>query len=235
MAHYPHPDPHPINAPPQLLASAWHALEQQPPPTMREILSAYKNKGDGDREMLLAMLNAKSAEDQRIAAVVTLHQRLLDTALPPRIPSPHEQHYYAQAPPPLSHYPPPPPTASSSSSLPRISPSASPQNVTLPSIHSVQQSNPRKRTRTSRSPGRHSVDSSTTTAPSDQLPPSPPFSSPGRSSASELSHTAPRDAMAIGSLLSSSRSKPEFDSEWPSRTSAERERDTYQRPAKVSG
>ncbi|EEB87084.1 hypothetical protein MPER_15722, partial [Moniliophthora perniciosa FA553] len=38
-----------------------------PPPTLREILTAYRTKGDGDREMLLAMLNAKTAEDQRLA------------------------------------------------------------------------------------------------------------------------------------------------------------------------
>ena len=39
-------------------------LSQPPPPSLREILAAYKQRGDGDREMLLAMLNAKSAEDQ---------------------------------------------------------------------------------------------------------------------------------------------------------------------------
>ena len=38
--------------------------KQPPPPTLREILEAYKARGDGDREMLLAMLNAKSSEDQ---------------------------------------------------------------------------------------------------------------------------------------------------------------------------
>jgi len=38
--------------------------QQPPPPSLREILGAYKAKGDGDRDMLLAMLNAKSAEDQ---------------------------------------------------------------------------------------------------------------------------------------------------------------------------
>ena len=35
-----------------------------PPPTLREILGAYRSRGDGDREMLMAMLHAKSAEDQ---------------------------------------------------------------------------------------------------------------------------------------------------------------------------
>jgi hypothetical protein len=37
---------------------------QAPPPTLRDILGAYKARGDGDRDMLIAMLNAKSAEDQ---------------------------------------------------------------------------------------------------------------------------------------------------------------------------
>ena len=47
-----------------LLASTWHILQQPPPPSLREILGAYKSRGDGDREMLLAMLEAKSAEDK---------------------------------------------------------------------------------------------------------------------------------------------------------------------------
>ena len=65
----------------RLLSSTWHVLDQvcvlplprshlililpqPPPPSLREILGAYKSKGDGDRDMLIAMLNAKSAEDQ---------------------------------------------------------------------------------------------------------------------------------------------------------------------------
>ena len=39
-------------------------FRQPPPPSLREILGAYRTRGDGDREMLMAMLNAKSAEDQ---------------------------------------------------------------------------------------------------------------------------------------------------------------------------
>ncbi|KAI5831955.1 hypothetical protein K523DRAFT_268700 [Schizophyllum commune Tattone D] len=53
-------------------------LEQPPPPSVREILAAYSTRGDGDREMLLAMLNAKSAEDQRLASVANLQKGLLD-------------------------------------------------------------------------------------------------------------------------------------------------------------
>ncbi|KAG8965624.1 hypothetical protein FRC00_010177 [Tulasnella sp. 408] len=57
--------------------SAWNACTQTPPPNLTEILAAYAQKGDGDREMLLGILKAKSAEDQRIAAVATLHQTIL--------------------------------------------------------------------------------------------------------------------------------------------------------------
>ena len=46
------------------LQAALHAFEQPPAPSLREILGAYRLKGDGDREMLLAILNAKAAEDQ---------------------------------------------------------------------------------------------------------------------------------------------------------------------------
>ncbi|KAH9947717.1 hypothetical protein B0H21DRAFT_737744 [Amylocystis lapponica] len=61
-----------------LLSSVWHALEQSPPPSLREILDAYRSKGDGDRDMLIAMLNAKSAEDQRLASVASLQRTMLD-------------------------------------------------------------------------------------------------------------------------------------------------------------
>ncbi|KAG6832252.1 hypothetical protein H0H92_004217 [Tricholoma furcatifolium] len=47
-----------------MLSTAFSIVEQTPPPSLREILTAYRNKGDGDRDMLLAMLNAKAAEDQ---------------------------------------------------------------------------------------------------------------------------------------------------------------------------
>jgi hypothetical protein len=78
------------------LETTWHALSQvcaythylcmhlahtcprqTAPPALREILSAYNAKGEGDRDMLVALLNAKSAEDQRLAAIATLHQTVL--------------------------------------------------------------------------------------------------------------------------------------------------------------
>ncbi|KEP53605.1 hypothetical protein V565_029090, partial [Rhizoctonia solani 123E] len=66
--------PHPST---KVLDSTFQALSQAPPPTIREILGAYSTKGEGDREMLVALLNAKSAEDQRIAAVAALQQTVL--------------------------------------------------------------------------------------------------------------------------------------------------------------
>ncbi|KAF8759137.1 hypothetical protein RHS01_02704 [Rhizoctonia solani] len=57
-----------------VLDSTFQALSQSPPPTIREILGAYSAKGEGDREMLVALLNAKSAEDQRIAAMATFNK-----------------------------------------------------------------------------------------------------------------------------------------------------------------
>ena len=41
-----------------------HTLQQPSPPSLRELLEAYSQKGNGDRELLLAMLSAKSSEDQ---------------------------------------------------------------------------------------------------------------------------------------------------------------------------
>ncbi|KAK7468635.1 hypothetical protein VKT23_003140 [Stygiomarasmius scandens] len=88
-----------MNTHDSLVASARSTLDQPPPPTLREILAAYRSKGDGDRDMLLAMLNAKAAEDQRIAQSASLHRALL------------EEHYsQATILPPLTHYPSPPTT-----------------------------------------------------------------------------------------------------------------------------
>ncbi|CCO26082.1 hypothetical protein BN14_00099 [Rhizoctonia solani AG-1 IB] len=60
-----------------ILETTWHALSQAPPPSLREILTAYNTKGEGDRDMLVALLNAKSAEDQRLASLASLHQTVL--------------------------------------------------------------------------------------------------------------------------------------------------------------
>ncbi|EKM83454.1 hypothetical protein AGABI1DRAFT_110115 [Agaricus bisporus var. burnettii JB137-S8] len=62
----------------RMVASSFQILDKPTPPTLREILAAYRANGDGDRDMLLAMLNAKAAEDQRIAAMANLHRTVLD-------------------------------------------------------------------------------------------------------------------------------------------------------------
>ncbi|KAF8751920.1 hypothetical protein RHS01_08139 [Rhizoctonia solani] len=54
---------------------------QPPPPTLREILSAYAAQGRGDRDMLIALLKAKAAEDQRITNVAKLQQQVLQVQL----------------------------------------------------------------------------------------------------------------------------------------------------------
>jgi len=53
-----------------------NAMEQPIPPSVREILTAYAAKcNEVDREVLLAILQAKAAEDQRITALATLNQQ----------------------------------------------------------------------------------------------------------------------------------------------------------------
>ena len=59
---------------------------QPQPPSVREILGAYRMKGEGDREMLLAILQAKTAEDQvRLATTYLLSSTLLFHVLLQRI------------------------------------------------------------------------------------------------------------------------------------------------------
>ncbi|TBU34964.1 hypothetical protein BD309DRAFT_862949 [Dichomitus squalens] len=214
-----------------VLASSWHVLEQPPPPTLREILEAYKAKGDGDREMLLAMLNAKSSEDQRLASYATLHRTMLDmyqaplaqsatTVLPLHIPDSHHSQAYSHAhpfpSPPASYHHSPPPSFSqplhhdnsrqhrthSVSSMPEQSQDRS----TLPSSSSQPI---RKRRRTSRSPPPHSrarlsPSEEPMSAHANDLPPSP-YSS---ASSAQSSGGSPRsrESMAINSLLLDSRS-----------------------------
>lgn len=181
----------PMHAPSQpsldlgrLLVSSRNIIEQTPPPSLRDILGAYKAKGDGDRDMLLAMLNAKSAEDQRLAAVASLHRTLLDLSS-------------------LDH------TAPSNSSQPLLHPTSydrSSRYAPYPTDIHVPRHPPRdsqyclqplaKRRRSSRSPPSHSD-----ARPSSRdFPPSPYSSS--RSGSEEYSPRS-RASMAIGSLLSS--------------------------------
>ncbi|KAG2044286.1 hypothetical protein BDR03DRAFT_938833 [Suillus americanus] len=180
----------------RLVMSSSQILEQAPPPSLREILGAYKSKGDGDRDMLIAMLNAKSAEDQRLASVASLHRTLLEmSAVDAR---------HASPPPPL------PPSApyskhglyTSDMANERVSPQP------LPVVREPSQLSqpPRKRQRSSHSPSSH-YELRTSHTSSRDLPPSP-YSS--RSDSEEYSPRS-RASMAIGSLLSTgpSRDAPE--------------------------
>ncbi|KAI0670184.1 hypothetical protein C8Q78DRAFT_1039546 [Trametes maxima] len=238
-----HPDPNMKT----LLASSLRALEQPPPPTLREILEAYKARGDGDREMLLAMLNAKSSEDQRLASVATLHRTILDMYQaphiqpgPPMIPlhvpdAPHV-HHYSHA----HHFPSPP-----------ASYHHSPHALATQPLHSEQahqgrhradsgssttdgrdrsfaasssSQHPRKRRRSSRSPvpqyePRARASSSQDPTSAHDLPLSP-YSS---ASSAQSSGGSPRsrESMAINSLLLDSH--PDRVDDTPKRnTSSER-------------
>ncbi|CAE6426166.1 unnamed protein product [Rhizoctonia solani] len=77
------------------------ALNQPPPPTLREILSAYSAKGEGDRDMLIALLNAKAAEDNRIANVAKLQQQVIQMQLTAL--SAHLQSMQTKRPQPAEH------------------------------------------------------------------------------------------------------------------------------------
>ncbi|TEB39360.1 hypothetical protein FA13DRAFT_1725349 [Coprinellus micaceus] len=173
------------------LVAAHAALNQAPDtPTLRDILTAYRTKGDGDREMLLAMLNAKAAEDQRISSVASLQRTLIElhqqSSDPIPSPSMRSPYYpgYASAPAPYPDHP------AASRSPPYMPP---PRELSVPE-------NPRKRQRSSRSPHPPHAGVYEPSHPAEQFPPSP-YSSSGRSDSAEHSPRS-RASMAIGSLLS---------------------------------
>ncbi|KAB5587901.1 hypothetical protein CTheo_8657 [Ceratobasidium theobromae] len=68
--------PGPSSSGPASADSLFTALSQPSPPTLREVLSAYASQEKGDREMLIALLKAKAAEDERIANLAKLHQQV---------------------------------------------------------------------------------------------------------------------------------------------------------------
>ncbi|PFH49207.1 hypothetical protein AMATHDRAFT_63583 [Amanita thiersii Skay4041] len=199
----------------RLFNSAFSVLEQPPPPSLREILGAYRAKGDGDRDMLLSMLNAKSAEDQRIASVASLHRTVLEIYQANIADAGHHQPFGSMN--QNHHY-----AASSFTHSPHISeqkatrklhahhrtsrsrsPSRSHVHITsvrdVPRPTSVEQT--RKRPRTSQPSPHPNVYDPHAGSQNDHLPPSP-YSSSGRSDSAEYSPRS-RTSMAIGSLLSS--------------------------------
>jgi hypothetical protein len=68
--------------------------------------------GDGDRDMLLALLGAKTAEDQRLAETASLHARMLDAQV---------SGTNSPLPPPPAHRLVSPPFSPSSRTLPPLS------------------------------------------------------------------------------------------------------------------
>ncbi|KAH7914511.1 hypothetical protein BJ138DRAFT_1143894 [Hygrophoropsis aurantiaca] len=189
------------------MMAAWHMLDQAPPPTLREILGAYKSKGDGDRDLLLAMLKAKTSEDQRVASTADLHRTLLEMSS-----SSHKQ----MTPLPLPH--PPLPAVyplyskhsrqNSEASNGRISPHSIPIVREAPVLSQP----PRKRQRSSRSPPSSHHEARAPHPSSRDLPPSPYSSS--RSDSEEYSPRS-RASMAIGSLLSTGPSRDVAPEESP--------------------
>jgi len=192
------------------ITSTWHVLEQTPPPSLREVLGAYNSRGDGDRDMLIAMLNAKTAEDQRIASVAALHRTLLEMQhtppSPAHLPLPqlHVQSSSRLDPPPtISRFTPPHqakrtrPRSDASDDVPtrRSPPSSAPPSQTT----NVEFSRKRRRTSHNSSHMRTPSRESHSTVIHDS-PHSPRSSS--RSNSAEYSPRS-RASMAIGSLLSS--------------------------------
>ncbi|KAJ3822646.1 hypothetical protein EV361DRAFT_901344 [Lentinula raphanica] len=177
----------------QILVSALRTLEQTPPPSLREILNAYRAKGDGDRDMLLAMLNAKNAEDRRIAETSALHRTILES---------------------LNHESP------SSPNLPPLvypNPSQHPYQTKLPNV-STGQSYASKRT-SSHSPPHHTyspyhrpVSRDSTSTPPLQMPPSPysAASNPDTNSSPKLKE---RGMMPIASMLSNESQRSSHSSQ----------------------
>ncbi|KAJ7899983.1 hypothetical protein B0H14DRAFT_2671732 [Mycena olivaceomarginata] len=183
-----------------VVSAASSALDQPPPPTLRDILGAYKANGDGDRDMLLAMLNAKAAEDQRLASMAALHRTMLEVYQSQPLQMNGNHHY------PPKYTPSPPlrearPTRNVYHNVPSVSRSPPHIRASLPSMRapSPRLEHRRKRVRSSRSPPpphssrrRDSIHS--------ELPPSP-YSSSGSDSAGYSPRS--RGSMTIGSLLSS--------------------------------
>ncbi|KAJ7225855.1 hypothetical protein GGX14DRAFT_693732 [Mycena pura] len=202
---------HPFQDPPvgHVVSSASLVLDQAPPPSLRDILTAYKANGDGDREMLLAMLNAKTAEDQRLASVAALHRSMLEAyqSVPQSVPLLGGHHY-----PTATKYTPSPPVREtrqprhyhSVSSVSRSPPSPH-TRIPLQGVRAIspKAEHRRKRVRASHSPPPPHVSSGRRGSLHDQpseLPPSP-YSSSGSDSAGQSPRS--RGSMTIGSLLSS--------------------------------
>ncbi|EKM60839.1 uncharacterized protein PHACADRAFT_247019 [Phanerochaete carnosa HHB-10118-sp] len=196
-----------------LLASTLRVLDQRAAPTMHDILAAYTAKGDGDRDMLFALLNAKTAEDNRMAADRNLRRTLLElyrtqpqTSSSAYAVQHHVMPQYPLPSPPTSLYQ-QSPTVHTQSPVSRrrassISSRSSDEHLSSPHL--------RKRRR-SRSPNRSDYGDYRSRAYYERAVPSqldaPHYSTSPYSSQSSSHHSGgsprSREAMTIGSLLSS--------------------------------
>ncbi|KAJ3490515.1 hypothetical protein NLI96_g1394 [Meripilus lineatus] len=242
-----------LSPPPISLAPFFLPLQysQPPPPSLREILGAYRAKGDGDRDMLLAMLNAKSAEDQRLASVASLHRTMLEmyrspvSALAPHSQDAHQYSQQQQFPsPPTTSYHHSPPLQSHTHSVSYPQANRSPRTRSrvdssdsaethLPTHHrdAPSMSNQaRKRRRTSRSPAREQRSRRPVAHSSSQEPMPPSPYSPAPSQSSEGSPRS-RESMAIGSLLSADGG-PHEQATTQRRTSSERSTSSHKPTAR---
>jgi len=205
-----------------LLASTCSFLDQAntPPPSLRDILGAYNTKGDGDRDMLIALLNAKSAEDQRLASVAALQRtvlQLIDT-YPPDV-SAQTSTASSNSPSSRSTHLPLHTTRPRRAASPTPSPHRKPASSRQSRLRSATNSTtlpPRKRPRVSHSPAAST--SSDLVHPSTIKPDSEESFSPPSSSQDKALSSSPhsrlsqrsaeysprtRSSMTIGSLLSS--------------------------------
>ncbi|KAF9786089.1 hypothetical protein BJ322DRAFT_1057925 [Thelephora terrestris] len=197
-----------VHHPQQLIESSWRILEATTSPSLREILAAFRfSKGqDGDCQLLLALLNAKSAEDQRTAAIANLHARLLE--------SQSDKHFTTPSPPPTYSIPRlhiPSPVSPPRSRSP-YSPSAqySDSSYEAPRPHRSA-SSPRLTKKYRRSPyerlTRNPEDEYRHQRPKFDYDPRRSPCSP--SDGSDSSSPRSRETMSIGTLLSSQNPQPD--------------------------
>ncbi|KAF9648542.1 hypothetical protein BDM02DRAFT_2248029 [Thelephora ganbajun] len=194
-----------VHHPQHLIESSRRVLElaTSPSPSLREILAAFKlSKGqDGDCQLLLAVLNAKSAEDQRTAAIANLHARLLES-------QPDKCHATTSPPPtysvPRLHIPSP---VSSPQSYSPYSPSTQHSEISTPaSSYEPPRSHrlsPRPTKKYRRSPYERPIrisDGDVGSRGSKYNYDPHHFSC--SSNGSDVSSPRPREAMSIGTLLS---------------------------------
>ncbi|KAJ4476687.1 hypothetical protein J3R30DRAFT_3704163 [Lentinula aciculospora] len=168
-----------------------------PPPSLREILTAYRSKGDGDRDMLIAMLNAKTSEDRRIAETSALHRTIIDT---------FTRDISSPTLPPLAY-----PHSPQHSYHPRLS------TLSTGLSHHERELRSSK-SRSSRSPPRHTYSpynrpvSRDSATPPVQMPPSP-YSSASNPDSNSSPKLKDRGTMPLASMLSNENKRvPELQS-----------------------